>query len=252
MRWSDLTWSEIPEVLAACGRSVILPVGATEQHGPHLGCGVDSVIAEKLCLEVAARTRVPMLPVLPYGCSLGHSRRWPGTVAVTPPVLIELVRQLGDWAYHSGVRRLFIVNAHVTNAAPLRCALEMLRAEHDDLMVAVLNTATLSQRVREFHAADAADWHANDAETSLMLAIAPEGVRPDRIAGADDPDRTCGCVFAHPVNRTSLNGVTGTPSLATREKGEQWYAWLVDDLADLVRRGSGETPPLDFSYFVPA
>ncbi|HMA10273.1 MAG TPA: creatininase family protein [Steroidobacteraceae bacterium] len=252
MRWSDLTWSELPDVLSKSGRSAILPVGATEQHGPHLGCGVDSVIAEKLCLEVAARTKVPMLPVLPYGCSLGHSRRWPGTLAVTPPVLIELVRQLGDWAYHSGVRRLFIVNAHVTNAAPLRCALEMLRAEHDELMVAVLNTATLSQRVREFHAADAADWHANDAETSLMLAIAPEGVRPDHIAGADDPDRTCGCVFAHPVNRTSLNGVTGTPSLATRDKGAQWYAWLVDDLADLVLRGSRETPPLDFSYFVQA
>ena len=93
--------------------------------------------------------------------------------------LIELVKEIGDWAYHSGVRRLFIVNTHVTNAAPLRCALEMLRAEHDDLMVAVFNSATISARVREFHFADGDDWHANDAETSLMLAIAPELVRPE-------------------------------------------------------------------------
>jgi len=125
----------------------------------------------------------------------------------------------------------------------------MLRAEHDDLMVAVINTATLSERVREFHAADAADWHANDAETSIMLAIAPEGVRPDKLAEADDPDRTCGCIFAHPVNRTSLNGVTGTPSLASAEKGQRWFDWLVDDLAALVRTGSVETPPLAHSYF---
>jgi creatinine amidohydrolase len=147
------------------------------------------------------------------------------------------------------VRRLFIVNAHVTNAAPLRCALEMLRATHDDLMVSVINTATLSARVREFHAADGADWHANDAETSVMLAIEPAAVRPDRLATADDPDRTGCCVFAHPVNRTSLNGVTGKPSLATREKGERWFAWLVEDLAALIRSGCTETPPLPHSYF---
>jgi creatinine amidohydrolase len=190
-----------------------------------------------------------MLPTLPYGCSLGHSRRWPGTIALQPITLIEVVKQAGDWAYHSGIRRLFIVNAHVTNAAPLRCALEMLRAEHDDLMVAVINTATISERVRQFHFADAADWHANDAEASIMLAIAPEGVRPDKLLDTDDPDRTCGCVFAHPVNRTSLNGVTGTPSLATAEKGARWFDWLVADLADLIQKGSVETPPLDHSYF---
>jgi creatinine amidohydrolase len=251
MRWSDLTWTELPEVLQRCGHAVMLPVGATEQHGPHLGCGVDSVIAEKLCDAVSAQTGVPMLPPLPYGCSLGHSQRWPGTIAVQPITLIELVKQIGDWAYHSGVRRLFIVNAHVTNAAPLRCALEMLRAEHDNLMVSVINTATLSERVREFHSADAADWHANDAETSVMLAIAPQGVRQDKLQEADDCDRTGGCIFAHPVNRTSLNGVTGTPSLANTGKGRQWFDWLVEDLSTLVAKGAQETPPLPHSYFNP-
>jgi creatinine amidohydrolase len=249
MRWSDLTWTEFPETLQRCGQAALLPVGATEQHGPHLGCGVDSIIAEELCAAVSAQTGVPMLPVLPYGCSLGHSQRWPGTISVQPVTLIELVKQIGDWAYRSGVRRLFIVNAHVTNAAPLRCALEMLRAEHDDLMVAVINTATLSERVREFHAADATDWHANDAETSLMLAIAPQGVRPEKLAEADDPDRTCGCIFPHPVNRTSLNGVTGKPSQATADKGHRWFDWLVQDLSTLVAKGMSERPPLTHSYF---
>ena len=96
MRWSDLTWSEIPDVLARCGQAAILPVGATEQHGPHLGCGVDFVIAEQLCAAVAAQTGVPMLPTLPYGCSLGHSRRWPGTIALQPITLIQLVKEIGD------------------------------------------------------------------------------------------------------------------------------------------------------------
>lgn len=248
MFWSELTWSELPDRLAAASHAAILPVGATEQHGPHLGCGMDAVLADKLCREVAAATGVPMLPVLPYGCSIGHSQQWPGTLAVQPITLIELVKQIGDWAYHSGVRRLFIVNTHVTNAAPLRCALEMLRAEHDDLMVSVVNSGNLSPRVRDFSFADAEDWHANDAETSLMLAVAPEMVRPELLAEADDPDRTEGLVFAHPVNHTSANGVTGYPSRATAAKGETGFAWMVEDLCALIRRGQSETPPLNRPY----
>ena len=249
MQWSELTWSEVPAALEAASSAAILPVGATEQHGPHMGCGMDFVLADKLCREVAQRTGVPMLPTLPYGCSIGHSRRWPGTLAVQPITMIELVKQIGDWAHHSGVRRLFIVNTHVTNAAPLRCALEMLRAEHDDMMVSVINSALISPRVRAFHFADGDDWHANDAETSLMLAVAPTMVRPDRLSDSDDVDRTEGLVFSHPVNRTSLNGVTGSPSLAGADKGREWFGWMVEDLSELITRGLGEVPPLPHSYF---
>jgi len=249
MLWSQRTWPELPADLAAAGHSAILPVGATEQHGPHLATGMDAVLADRLCAAVAARTKVPMLPMLPYGCSLGHSRRWPGTIAVKPVTLITLVKEIGDWAYFSGVRRLFIVNTHVTNAAPLRCALEMLRAEHDDMMVAVLNSALISERVRQAHFADGNDWHANAAETSLMLAVAPEIVRPELISGADDPDRTDGLVFANPVNRTSRNGVTGAPSRGSAVQGAELFAWMVEDLSVLVERGMHENPPLDHSYF---
>jgi creatinine amidohydrolase len=251
MQWSERTWPELPGDLAAAHAAAILPVGATEQHGPHLGCGVDTAIADKLCAAVAERTNVPVLPALAYGCSIGHSRRWPGTLALQPITLIEIVKQIGDWAYHSGVRRLFIVNAHVTNAAPLRCALEMLRAEHDDLMVAIFNTATLSKRVREFNAADGEDWHANDSETSLMLALAPGLVREALIGECDDPDRTDGLVFSHPVNRTSQNGATGAPSKASAAKGRQWFDWMVEDLSVLIQRGLKENPPLQHSYFAP-
>ena len=102
--------------------------------------------------------------------------------------------------------------------------------------------------MRHFHFAYADDWHANDAETSLMLSISPDAVRPDRCADADDHDRTGGCIFAHPVNRTSLNGVTGTPSLAGAGKGRVGFDWLVEDLSALILRGLSEEPPLNHSY----
>jgi creatinine amidohydrolase len=244
-----MTWEEIARLRDTGMDAALLPVGATEQHGPHLATSVDSVTAEKLAFAVSAETGVPVLPTLHYGCSLGHSHRWPGTLSLQPQTLIDVIVQIGEWAHGFAVRRLVIINGHVTNFAPLRCALEILRSKFDDLMVAVRNIADVSQRVRTEFFADAEDWHANAAETSLMLALAPELVRPDRIADAHDPDRTHGLFFSHPVNRTSRNGVTGHPVLATAEQGRRLFAMMVEDFSAQLRAALSERPPFDASYF---
>jgi creatinine amidohydrolase len=250
LRWERLTWCEV----AALRRQLdmaILPVGSTEQHGPHLAMDTDTVSAVAVAEAVSARTGVPVLPAIPYGCSIGHSHRWPGTLALEPETLTRMVVDVLSWAYAAGFRRLLILNGHVTNHAPLRCALEHLRARHDDCMVALSFVGEVSPRVRAEYFADADDWHANRAETALMLAVAPDRVRVERIAGADDPDRTGGLLFSHPVNRTSTNGVTGTPSHATRALGERLFTMLIDDLEARVRAGLLEEPPLAASYFTP-
>lgn len=247
--WSQMTWPEILDAIEAGLDAVILPVGATEQHGPHLGTGMDFVLAEKLSAELGRRTKVPVLPTLPYGASSGHSHRWPGTLALQPTTLIAVLCDIGDWLYRAGIRRLFIINCHVGNAAPIRCAVETLRARHDDLMLAAFNDGDLSPELAAEFARDSADWHANAAETSLMLALDPSMVRVDLLSSSDDPDRTSECVFAHPVNRTSLNGVTGSPSHATRESGSALFEQLASTLAGLIRKGLAEQAPLAASYF---
>ena len=247
--WANLSWPEIAALPTSGVDGVILPCGATEQHGPHLGTGMDASLATILGDAVSAATGVPVLPTLHYGCSLGHSHRWPGTLALQPQTLIALITDIGDWLFAAGFRRLFLLNTHVTNHAPLRCALEILRSRHDGFMVAVINAADASPRVHREFFADAADWHANAAETALMLAGAPEIVRHGLVKKADDPDRTTGLIFAHPVNRTSANGVTGYPSRATKAQGQRLLRWLVTDLAKLVRRGMHECSPLDVPYF---
>ena len=243
-----MSWEEVGQLPLQGMDAAMLPIGATEQHGPHMGCGMDAEIAFQLCRAVADKTKIAMLPTLPFGCSIGHSKRWPGTLALQPKTLIDVVKDIGDWVYAAGYRRLFLINSHVTNFAPLRCALEMLRAEHDDLMIALINSAEISERVRQRHFHDAEDWHANEAETSLMLALKPDMVNEEKILMSDDPDRTEDCVFSHPVNRTSRNGVTGKPSLASKEKGDELFKWMVDDLSDLIYRGLKETAPLPYSY----
>ena len=249
MRWEALTWEEIARLHRSGMDTGLLPVGATEQHGPHLTVGMDSIAADSLCAAVSARTGVPVLPALRYGCSLGHSRRWPGTIALSPDTLAETVVQIYDWIHSFGFKRLFLVNGHVGNAAPLRCALELIRSRYDHALIRLVNAAEISPRVRAEFFADAEDWHANAAETAILLALAPDQVRPGKIAGADDPDRTADLVFTHPVNRTSKNGVTGFPSRATRAQGEALFQMMVEDLAAMVRRGRTEKPPLNRSYF---
>jgi len=246
--WHQMSWEEVGQLPLQGMDAAMLPIGATEQHGPHMGCGMDAEIAFQLCRAVADKTKIAMLPTLPFGCSIGHSKRWPGTLALQPKTLIDVVKDIGDWVHAAGYRRLFLINSHVTNFAPLRCALEMLRAEHDDLMIALINSAEISERVRQRHFHDAEDWHANEAETSLMLALKPDMVNEEKISVSDDPDRTEDCVFSHPVNRTSKNGVTGSPSLASKEKGAELFSWMVKDLSNLIYRGLEETAPLPYSY----
>ncbi len=249
MLWQSMTWEEIASLRDSGMHTVILPVGATEQHGPHLTTAVDCITAEKLAHAVSAATGVPVLPTLPYGCSLGHSRLWPGTLALQPQTLIDCVVQIAEWCHAFAFKRFIIVNGHVTNFAPLRCALEILRSKFDDIMVAIRNVGEVSQRVRTEFFADAEDWHANAAETSLMLSLAPGAVRPGRMAEAYDPDRTSGLFFSHPVNRTSRNGVTGNPAVATREEGDRLFGMMVEDLTHQLRAALTEEPPLDHSYF---
>src|SRR5581483_1597290 len=165
-----------------------------------------------------------------------------------PHTLIDTVVELFDWLHAAGFPRLIIVNGHVGNSAPLRCAVDLIRSRFDEAMVRVVNVAEISPRVRAAFFADAEDWHANAAETSLMMARSPDLVRLDRVAEADDEDRTAGLVFTHPVNHTSRNGVTGFPSRATSPEGEALFRMMVEDLSVLVRRGFSEKPPVPNPY----
>ena len=240
--WENLPWPEVPGALAASAHSVLWPLGATEQHGPHLALGTDTLIARAVAEAASARTGVPVLPALPIGLSSGHSRRWPGTLSLSPQTLSAIVAETGRWLRQAGVRRLILLNAHLTNFAPLRCGLEILRDEFDDWLIALWNTWDLSPEVRSRFTADGEDWHANDAETSLLLYLQPASVCWEKVE--DDPDRTGNLLFACRVDQTSRNGVTGAPSQATAQKGAQLFEQMVEALSSRLRLAMAQTAPL--------
>jgi creatinine amidohydrolase len=236
-----MTLDEIDE--AARSRAVaILPVGATEQHGPHLVAGTDTYFAETFCLHAAARTGDIVLPPLAYGCSLGHTDRWPGTLSLTPQTLAAMVVELGRWIHASGFRRMIMVNAHATNGPPCQSALLQLRYEYPDLRLRFVSVFELSPEITERYTHDGPDGHANEAETSLMLHMNSAGVHHDR--AVDEPDPTVGRVFQYPMPAVSQHGVVGAPTTSTSDSGASLHAAVVDALVELFTTARAESDPV--------
>ncbi len=247
MNLSTLPWSDIAAAQSASNGLLVIPVGATEQHGPHLPIDTDTRIAEATCHAAAERTSfpVPIAPALAYTVSVGHTSKWPGTFSLSHATFISTACDLADWTLATGWTRLLFINSHFGNDAALRVAVDQIRTTHlGKLQVATHNVFNLTPEIWSTYTADVADLHANKAETDLLLHLVPELVRTDRLAEADDPDRTAGTVFSYPVSQTSLNGVTGFPSRANPTDGAELFEKMVTALATLFDQAKTETPPL--------
>ncbi|SFW79291.1 mycofactocin biosynthesis peptidyl-dipeptidase MftE [Amycolatopsis australiensis] len=222
MRLADLTWPDVAE-RAAAGAILAVPVGATEQHGPHLPLSTDTDIALALCDRLAGkRPGVLVAPPVVYGSS-GEHAGFAGTLSIGQEATELLLVELGRSAAETFPRLLF-VSAHGGNAAPVTRAVARLRAESRDVEV--------------FHPRWHGDPHAGRPETALQLALRPGGVRMDRAAPGDRrplrevlPLLRDGGVRA--VTRT---GVLGDPTTATAREGQA----LLDELtAQLVSHVDG-------------
>ena len=118
-RWDLMTSREIGEIVAAGMDFAVLPVGATEQHGPHLATGCDTISPEEISWRVSEQTGVIVLPAIAYGISLGHTARWPGTVSLHPQTLTQVVLEVGRWVVRSGFTKLIMLNGNGPNGPAL-------------------------------------------------------------------------------------------------------------------------------------
>ncbi|HMC40324.1 MAG TPA: mycofactocin biosynthesis peptidyl-dipeptidase MftE [Acidimicrobiales bacterium] len=228
MRLDDLSW---PEVAARASHSVLaVPVGSTEQHGPHLPLSTDTDIALELCHRLAStRADVLVAPAVGYG-SAGEHAGFPGTLSigavVTEELLVELARSADDF---SGV---LFVSCHGGNAAPVRRAVGRLVAESRRVRAWSPGPVPVSvdNAIRDGGA------HAGWTETAVILALRSGTVRLDRAAaGPVEPlRRLMPALQAGGVRSVSPNGVLGDPSGATAEAGEKILAGWGRDLVAAV------------------
>ncbi|MEO9138295.1 MAG: mycofactocin biosynthesis peptidyl-dipeptidase MftE [Jatrophihabitans sp.] len=225
MRLADLTWLQVRD-LAAAGAVLAIPLGSTEQHGPHLPLSTDADIATALCDRLAGiRPDVLVAPVVPYGSS-GEHAGFAGTLSIGQAALellvIELVRSAGDT-----FTRVLLVSAHGGNAEALTRAVHTLRAESRD--------------VRIFQPRWSDDLHAGRVETSLQLALRPQAVDMALAAAGDTRSlqEVLPLLRSGGVRLVSANGVLGDPSGASGEDGRR----ILDELtAALVEAVAGHFP----------
>lgn len=216
---ADATWTEVPR------RPVVLvPLGSTEQHGPHLSFATDTVIAAAVAHAAAPRIEgilgqpVLVAPALPYGAS-GEHQGFPGTVSIGHDalrlVLIEMIRSLATWA-----DRIVLVNGHGGNLATVTAAVRQMLDEQHQVSAVMCALETPS------------DAHAGHDETSVMLHLAASAVDMSRaVAGNTDPlPAILPDLVAAGVCPVSPNGILGDPTRATAEDGGDLFEQLVDRL----------------------
>ena len=226
-----------PDLAAMRPRVAVVPLGATEQHGPHLPFATDTLIADALALRLAARLESAVaLPALPVGCSSEHMG-FPGTLDVSAATLVSwLTDVLRSLAWH-GVERAIVFSAHGGNVEALRAGTPALRAAVPAMTIEVLAdldglTARLHAEAARFGvAAEAAGHHAGELETSIMLALHPELVRmeaavPGHVAPTADPQS----LFYPDLRRTAPTGTVGDPRGASAVRGVRYIGAWVDVL----------------------
>lgn len=236
--WLRADAATLPEVRAFLRARpyALLPVGSTEQHGPHLPLSTDTVLAEAFVLEIAKRAGGLVLPAMPFG----YSWTWrdiPGTLTLSFATYIDVVFDLAASLKRGGVNAVAIVSGHDANLRPIKYAIRERIVDELGLPVLNLFYPGLKDILSE---ADSPPWahgmlHAEEFETSLMLHARPDLVHMDR-AVRDYPKAPATFDMTATTMGDLMNsGVFGDATVATAEKGARWLARAADDAADLFR-----------------
>ncbi|GAA2522473.1 creatininase family protein [Winogradskya humida] len=235
--WDSLTWQDS----ASAGDAVIIPVGAIEQHGPHLPLSVDARICEAVAHAVSAVSRVPVIPTLTYGVSGSHGD-FNGTIALRPETLIAVVEDIIESLYASGVRQFILLNGHIWNNGSLDVSAEKLRVRHKDARVRALGYVTMypGPEVDGHVTYGRGLMHANFFETSVMLHLHPELVHMDRVTSHTDVDS----FWDYRMDQVSETGVWGRDvDEANAGHGRSEFERCVDTTARAVTAAVAEPWP---------
>ena len=248
--YDEMSWPEIKEAVND-KRVPLIPVGSTEQHGPHLPTKTDAFLAYVVCKAAAAR--IPegtvVMPAVSYGYN-EHHPHFPATIHIDYETLIKFVLNIGKSLAHHGFDRIIIVNGHGSNTAPMEIAARQVTLE-TQAICASLTYLTLSPEV--FTLLEGESGHAGELETSLMLYLEPRLVDKGKARkdwrfprsrfiklgiekGEEDFAVSGGSAqFMDWWSRLSSTGVLGDPTKASPEKGEKAFKLYVEALREFVQ-----------------
>jgi len=235
---SSSTWTDMRDVLASGPAIAVLPFGALEQHGPHLPLDTDTRQAEAIARGIASSLDAVLLPAIEYGNTWGNAA-FPGTVSLSVDTVAAICGDIAASLDAAGFALLVVVNGDYGNRLPLQLAAEKRAAAEKRMPVLVLDypgLVDIGDQVKESPWAAPGLCHADELETSMMLAISPGTVHPERFAAEYPdlpPDFGQRPQALAPLGET---GVFGDPRAATAAKGEQIIAHVVTQSLAAIER----------------
>lgn len=237
----ELTWPEAEKRFKEVDVA-LFPVGAIEQHGPHLPLDSDAFDADYLARRVAEACSEPkpfVLPLVSYGVSY-HHEDFSGTISISPETLSQIVYDIGMSAVRHGITKLVIINGHGGNSPALHFAAQMLN--RDTHIFTCVDTGETSDPDIYAMAETPNDVHAGEIETSTTLATRPHLVRPGKARKfiprfssryLDFTSKRSVGWYAH-TSKISPTGVLGDPTKGTKEKGERMWQVMIEHLMEFV------------------
>ena len=230
----NLTWPEAEKALKNY-TVILLAVGArAKEHGPHLPLKTDFVMAEYLKDRVARQVPVAILPTLEYAYYPSFLE-YPGSVSVGAETFKDTVVDICRSLSRHGVRKFYVLNTGISTLPPLRAASEELAKT--DVTMWYLNLLETDKKLPPGLLKQEGGTHADEAETSMMLYIAPELVNMSKAVKDYDarPDRKGLTRDPKGEGVYSPSGIWGDPTLATREKGQVIVEATVEEIVRQVR-----------------
>jgi creatinine amidohydrolase len=176
----EMTWVEVKEYLQTSDM-VIVPLGSTEQHGPHLPLGTDFFEAFEISKKISAKTGVVVAPVVMVGYSSYHSG-FTGTLSLTPETMEAVLFECVEYLIKYGFRKIMFFNYHGGNNIVQDMVIHRINRETEAIAFAIGVGSSLHADDPD---EDFFDWHAGLSETSLMLYLKPELVRTELIEQPD-------------------------------------------------------------------
>ena len=234
VKLDTLTWPEVNAGIEGGRDIVVVPLGAFEQHGPHLPLETDVLLGNHLGRVVAGRLDAFVAPTVRIGCS-HHHLGFPGTLSLSPDTFGRVVADIVSSLARARFRRAILLPSHGGNYAPLAEAMKKIGSSVDGLEITALTdpaplfgAAEVGQRDFGVPLAEGG-IHSGEWETSMLLAIHPELVHMDRARAGwvGDPKEAFGRIFKEGTDSLSKIGVVGDPRRATAEHGERYWEAVI-------------------------
>jgi len=237
---AELSWPEVEQRVNAAAIAVLPVAAACKEHGPHLPMQTDLLQGERLAAALVQRANVLVWPAVTYGYYPAFTD-YPGSVSLSHETFQCMVQEILCDIQRTGVRSVLLLNTGISTIEALQAFVNTLSNEFRVTLANVYEGSRYRSAVTAIEE-QSCGGHADELETSILLAIDRQAVRLDKAVAWTPAAMASSGPFSreqqHP--RYSPAGVWGDPTLASEEKGRQLLAAMVADLLELVDKKDGD------------